>query len=324
MDSSSTPVNQPDKTGIMYFVVGLIVALIPSGLQLIGVTVNIWLGGAILAVALVLMVYAFWIWERASKWHLLLRIGTITIAAVVYFLLVERQMVAEWHREHSIVGVKLQENTPQTNPQSVPPIANQAPSEPPVKVPKESGKKSNASSSGAIVQENNSGSNNTHTQVGTAQGPVAIAPGGIANAAPNFGNQTLNNFGEIPDPPLLLTDQQSSSISAALAPFRGQTVTIDVSGRMVSDPFGKKLQAAIEQAGLTVKYQAAYTVMVQGIGTPPHGLSFSFGRNRKDILNAMNDQFGKLGLVNKPITAFDLGNGDNVANVFCVFVTPLK
>jgi hypothetical protein len=170
---------------------------------------------------------------------------------------------------------------------------------------------------------------NPHTTPSTPAQPQSTSSvtnpvGSIVNQnSPNFGTQSVT-LGEIPDPPLLLTDQQCSSISAALSPFKGQTVTIQVSGSMVGDPFGKKLQAAIEQAGLIVQYQAAYTVIVQGIGAPPRGLSFSFGKNRKDILNAMTDQFGKLRLVNKDITAFDLGNGDDVANVFCVFVSPLK
>jgi hypothetical protein len=32
-------------------------------------------------------------------------------------------------------------------------------------------------------------------------GPIAIAPNGIANAAPNFGTQTVNNLGTLPDVP---------------------------------------------------------------------------------------------------------------------------
>jgi hypothetical protein len=47
-------------------------------------------------------------------------------------------------------------------------------------------------------QENQGVSNNANTQIGTTQGPVAIAPNGIANAAPNQGTQTVNNG---PPPP---------------------------------------------------------------------------------------------------------------------------
>lgn len=44
-----------------------------------------------------------------------------------------------------------------------------------------------------VVQENIGGQHNTNTEIGTAQGPVAVAPNGIANAAPNLGTQTVTN-----------------------------------------------------------------------------------------------------------------------------------
>jgi hypothetical protein len=109
------------KRGLLYFVVGLALPLIIWGVQLIGVVVNILLGSTVLAIAFGLVVYAFWIWERPSTWHVLLRIGTITIAAVIYFLFVGKQMIAEWHKEHPRVVAKLQSE----------------PSMPPEKVPKE-------------------------------------------------------------------------------------------------------------------------------------------------------------------------------------------
>jgi hypothetical protein len=48
------------------------------------------------------------------------------------------------------------------------------------------------------ISQQNQGSNDTNTQIGTAQAPIAIAPNGIANAAPNFGTQAVIN----PEPPL--------------------------------------------------------------------------------------------------------------------------
>jgi len=48
-----------DKTTYRYFLVGLFLALLPWGLQLMGITVNVWLGGIILAVAFGTMAYAF-------------------------------------------------------------------------------------------------------------------------------------------------------------------------------------------------------------------------------------------------------------------------
>ena len=60
--SAPMPIVQSDRKSYQYFLAGLILALLIWGLQLIGVTVNVWLGGLVLAIALGLMVYAFWIW----------------------------------------------------------------------------------------------------------------------------------------------------------------------------------------------------------------------------------------------------------------------
>jgi hypothetical protein len=77
------------------------------------------------------------------------------------------------------------------------PASQQQASPPPETVKHPSDLKKNIrkskSASQGTVQENNGGSNNTNTQVGTAQGPIAIAPSGIANAVPNLGTQTINN-----------------------------------------------------------------------------------------------------------------------------------
>lgn len=54
----------------------------------------------------------------------------------------------------------------------------------------------------SMSQDNQGGSNNTNTQIGTAQAPVANAPNGIANAAPNLGTQSVNNFAP---PPITFT-----------------------------------------------------------------------------------------------------------------------
>jgi hypothetical protein len=104
---------RPDKNGKVYFIVGLVLALVIWGLQLVGVTVNVYLGGFVLAVAFGLMAYAFWIWEGASHWHVALRFGTILVAALLYGALIERQVVAELRRENPSVQ---HTNQPQDNP----------------------------------------------------------------------------------------------------------------------------------------------------------------------------------------------------------------
>lgn len=92
---------------------------------------------------------------------------------------------------------------------------------------------------------------------------------------------------------------------------------------MIDDPFGKKLKDAIEAAGLTVDYHETFALIVMGIGTPPPGISFGFGEKRKDILQVMASQFHELGLVNKPIKAFDAGTDGDAPNVFVIYITPL-
>lgn len=91
---------EPDKSAKIYFWIGLFVALGALGLPLIGVTVNVWLGGVILAIAFFCIVRAFWIWEKSSRFHILLRLGTIAVAAVLYFGLAGRQIISEYRVDH--------------------------------------------------------------------------------------------------------------------------------------------------------------------------------------------------------------------------------
>jgi hypothetical protein len=188
-------------------------------------------------------------------------------------------MVAEWHREHPIVGVKSQENTPQLNPGSVPTIANQGSSEPPATVPKESGKRSKTSSSGAIVQENNGGSNNTNTQIGTAQGPIAIAPNGIANAAPNLGSQSVtNNF--VPPPRTIPPDVRAEclellsgthgkvSVNALMGDSEGfnyakqwYDLFAAAHWEMADDQVGKLMEVGTVTQGIEVRFHGEHVTM---------------------------------------------------------------
>ncbi len=96
MESTGTS----DSSARIYFWIGLFVTLAALGLPLIGVTVNVWLGGAILAIAFFCIVRAFWIWERSSRFHIVLRIGTVAIAAVLYFGLAGRQIINRYRQDH--------------------------------------------------------------------------------------------------------------------------------------------------------------------------------------------------------------------------------
>jgi hypothetical protein len=89
------------KSAKIALVVGIVLGLLPWGLGLIGLTVNLPLGAAILFIAFGLGVYAFWIWERASRWHVLLRVLTILIGAACYFWFVGSQLYREYRTENA-------------------------------------------------------------------------------------------------------------------------------------------------------------------------------------------------------------------------------
>jgi hypothetical protein len=59
-----------------------------------------------LTLAFVSVVRAFWIWEKSSKFHVLLRIGTIAVAAFVYFGFTGRQILTQYRAEHSTEKVE--------------------------------------------------------------------------------------------------------------------------------------------------------------------------------------------------------------------------
>ncbi len=113
-----------DATTVLFFVIGLVLALVIWGLQLIGITVSVRLGGLVLLIAFVLMVYAFWIWEGASRWRRFMRLGTIGVAAIVYFGLVGQQIRHEWKKDHP---AKVERANPEPAP--VPVESVEAPSQ---------------------------------------------------------------------------------------------------------------------------------------------------------------------------------------------------
>lgn len=183
------------RSARIYFWIGLFVALGALGLPLIGVAVNVWLGGAVLAIAFYCIVRAFWIWERSSTWHVLLRIGTIAIAAVIYFLMVGRQMVAEWHKEHPIVAVKSPEPVPPTSPAP-------APKEPPAKKLPQTKREPQG--------QQQSGKENIQT------GPVTQGPCGNVQIG-GSGNQATTNCG----PQVRFPQQQMDALAKLLSAQRG-------------------------------------------------------------------------------------------------------
>ena|SRR5258708_29359201 len=85
------------KSGLGFeFVVGLCVGLLPWGLSLIGIAINLELGCLILAVTFGLLAHAFWRWGSARRWSLKARIITIFVAFAFSAGFVFRQVVAQY------------------------------------------------------------------------------------------------------------------------------------------------------------------------------------------------------------------------------------
>jgi len=93
-------VKEPDKSAKIFFYVGIGLTFVIWGTQLAGVTVNVYLAAIVLLLAFACIVYAFWIWEGASRWHWLLRLGTVCLTSIIYFSLAGKQVVSEWKKEH--------------------------------------------------------------------------------------------------------------------------------------------------------------------------------------------------------------------------------
>lgn len=96
---------KPDRFALVSLLVGIFVALLPWGLGMIGVTVNLWLGALVLAVAFGLIVYPLWTWEKFSRWHVVLRISTVVLAAIFYFALIGRQIYAQYQKDHPVTEI---------------------------------------------------------------------------------------------------------------------------------------------------------------------------------------------------------------------------
>src|SRR5882672_2781690 len=82
-----------EKKAKIFFLVAAALALFIWGLGLIGVIVNIYVGGLVLTVAFVLGICALWIWEGFSRFTMMLRCSTLVVAGIVYFGMIGRQMI---------------------------------------------------------------------------------------------------------------------------------------------------------------------------------------------------------------------------------------
>ncbi|SRR6266542_1145789 len=90
---------EPDNSARPQFILGLCLGLLPWGLSLIGITINLAFGCIILAFTFALIAHAFWIWERARRWPIWLRVVTITLAFVFSAGFVLRQVLAQYRQQ---------------------------------------------------------------------------------------------------------------------------------------------------------------------------------------------------------------------------------
>lgn len=82
-----------DTSAKVQFLLGLGVGLAPTGLAMIGISINLWLGGIILLSAFILIAHAFWVWV---KWNIAPRLVVIVLAFCGFFYLVMPQISAEY------------------------------------------------------------------------------------------------------------------------------------------------------------------------------------------------------------------------------------
>jgi hypothetical protein len=244
------------------FLIGAVLALVIWGLQLIGVTVNIWLGAIVLAAAFVLMTRAFWIWEGPSRWHVAWRVVTVSLAALIYISAVGWQMRIEWAREHPPIlhsatpEMKESDQATHNENSEPPPTVNSIPTAKP--------KKQEIVSSGTPVPR------------------IQSAPSGINIGGDNNGTATVNNFGHAPP---RLADAMQSYVASQLGEFAGQSVELDVDrATPETDAFAKSLMASLSLAHISVQRQDA--MFVGGCLNIP-GVSFMVGTNRTKMAAAI-------------------------------------
>lgn len=104
-------------------VTGFIIALVAMGLPMIGITVSLYLGGAILLAAFLLLAYGFWKWEKAKRWGDAARVSTLWMLGIIYFALVGWQIFSQYRKGHPAPTLTAIKEMP-ASPQTTLPLAN--------------------------------------------------------------------------------------------------------------------------------------------------------------------------------------------------------
>jgi hypothetical protein len=94
---------------------GFILALLEMGLPMIGVSVNLLLGGFVLAAAFALFAWGLWNWETNHNYGRLPRAMTLLVVGLIYFGLMGFQINSQYKKDHPLVSP-----APQPPPQQPP------------------------------------------------------------------------------------------------------------------------------------------------------------------------------------------------------------
>ena len=80
--------------------IAIVLALVLPGAQMIGVSVNLYLGIALLLLAFAIAAWVIINWEKTAHWGWRRKTATIVFIAIPYFFLIGEQVVNEWRIEH--------------------------------------------------------------------------------------------------------------------------------------------------------------------------------------------------------------------------------
>ena len=280
--------------------IGVVGVLLPMGLQMIGITVNLWLGAVVLFIAFALLVYAFWRWERTSKWHAALRSLTVLAAFCLFLFLLDKQMAGEWKKEHAgggviVAGQSTAQPIKPTTPATAPVSSAQSPSQSAAKAKPNASERPQESrgANSTNTSQQSSGNNSPNTSLVQGPGSAAVM-GGTGNSA------TVNNFAP---PPWLMTTEQEDQVASAMAAFskpgRDELVA-SVFGDAESIRLGEQFIRALKRAGWKIDgdqpSQAMWTPSFDGIAivvAPSEGTPAAIPK----VANALGGIIRKSGFV---------------------------
>lgn len=176
----------PDNKTLVISIIGLFLGLIAIGLPLIGVTLNIYLGAIILAIAFVLLAYCFWQWEKTRSWGDAARASTLWTLGLIYFGLIGFQIWLQYHKAHR---AEPNESSLQQSAKSQPPRASGGPLPAPSITPQQS-----VSPSEKPAKRHAQSKPKASTPRYSATPPTTSAPG---QAVPGPGSLVQSNSGGV-------------------------------------------------------------------------------------------------------------------------------